>query len=176
MPFDITQRTVPPPRLIRRAWLSAPRLFRFARLLASKEVDVLVSFSSGGLSLVEKSVFARLARIRGIPTLLWIRDGNFMAARRRSALWRWFARLLLRPASRMLCQGDSWREFYVNVLEIPGSRCTVIENWLSDESLLSVGKDRSYAQSTTVTFLYLGWIETAKGAADLFEAFHRLCA
>lgn len=176
VPFDVTQRKVPPDPVMKRAWWSARRIRSFARLLSREEIDVLVSFSSGGLSLIEKSVFARMAGRRGIPTLLWIRDGNFMSARPRSALWRWFARVLLQPATQMLCQGELWREFYSRTLGIPESRCTVIENWLSDESILAIGKDRKYQRSSTVTLLYLGWMESAKGAVDLFDAFRSLCS
>ena len=168
--LDSTTPSVPPPPVRTRMKLAVKRAFRLVNMLADRPA-ALLAFSSGGLSFIEKASYCILGRCVGVPSLLWIRDGHFMAACRSRPVFRSVARLLLRAPRLVLCQGASWKRFYCEEMGLPPSRVRVIENWLSDPECLSLAATRQYALgSRAARILFLGWLEAPKGVLDLIAA------
>lgn len=172
--LDSTQRSVPPPGFLRRLVLAAARCLRFVRQLRRDRPAFVLVFASGGASFVEKSLLLHYARLQGARTLMFMRHGAFMQHCRQSRSYRWFARTLLRGISVHLCQSETWRRFFTAELGLPAARCRVVENWTVTESLLAIGERRVYGQRAQLTFVFVGWLEAAKGVPELFEAFERV--
>jgi glycosyltransferase involved in cell wall biosynthesis len=174
MTLDTTQVTVPPPGFVVRLALAARRCRRFMRELQRGRPRFVMVFASGGASFVEKSLMLQYARLRGAQTLMFLRHGAFMDHCRASAVRRGIARALLHGISIHLCQGDSWRRFFIADLRLPAERCRTIENWTVTRDLLAIGQERAYGARGRVRFVFIGWLEARKGIPDLFEAFARL--
>lgn len=177
VPIDSTQRSIPPPGLARRAIYAAGRRRIVARELAA-EATWFIAFAASGLSLFEKAGYGWQARRAGVPSVLWIRDGNFLRHCERP-LFRAAALRALSGVSGVFCQSPRWKSFYVDDLGLDPERVWVIENWLSDPGCLELGRRRLEAgapRGARRTLLFLGWLIRAKGVFDLLEAFAALAA
>jgi glycosyltransferase involved in cell wall biosynthesis len=172
--LDSTQVSVPPPGFAVRLALAARRCVRFVREFERDRPRFVMVFASGGASFVEKSLMLQYARMRGAHTLMFLRHGAFMGHCRASAVRRYVARGLLHGISVHLCQGDSWRRFFVSDLRLPEECCRTIENWTVTEDLLAIGRERTYDPRAGVRFVFVGWLEAVKGIPELLEAFARL--
>ncbi|MGE0442304.1 MAG: glycosyltransferase family 4 protein [Gemmatimonadales bacterium] len=172
---DSTQRSIPAPRLPVRAWLALGRFGQVVRLL-SRRPDAILMFAGGGFSLIEKSVYAWWARAVGVRSLLFVRSGDVMDRTRRSRGYRLLARALFAGADRLLCQGDSWKRFFVDEFGYEPDRCPVIANWTATPDLLDAGAERQYRTGDTVRILFVGWLSVSKGLFELLEAFAALAA
>jgi glycosyltransferase involved in cell wall biosynthesis len=173
VPLDSTQRSIPEPGIATRALLAAARVARFLVLLQRWKPDVLLVFASQRASFVEKCVCAAFARARGVPTVLLMRGGPFMDDVRASAHYRRFARLLLRNAAVIPCQGEVWRRFFRDELEIDDSRLPVVYNWTAPLEYLARPRqvDRPPGR---LRILFLAWVDRAKGIFELLDAVQTL--
>lgn len=175
-PVDSTQRAVPPPPVAVRAVVAASRVLKVSwRLATGPKPDALLLFSSSGWSFFEKSTLVLIARLRGVPALLFIRGGRFMTDCRTRVVFRLAAGLLLRLPRALLCQGITWQRFYEQEFGIPPERCPIVENGTAPEDYLEIGGRRSEKGAIQVTTLvYAGWIERRKGIFDALNAMDRL--
>src|SRR5262249_4227602 len=110
--LDSTQASLPAPPILTRVRLAAARTTRFLGLFQQSRPDVLLIFASSGASFLEKALSAAFAGTRGVPTILSTRSGHFIDSCRASRAFRWMARRLLRIPTRLLCQGERWRQFF----------------------------------------------------------------
>jgi glycosyltransferase involved in cell wall biosynthesis len=172
--LDSTQVSVPPPGFAVRLALAARRCWRFMREFERERPRFVMVFASGGASFVEKSLMLQYSRLRGAHTLMFLRHGAFVDHCRASAIRRCVARALLHGISVHLCQGDSWRKFFISDLRLPEQRCHTIENWTVTRDLLAIGQERAYGGRTRIRFVFVGWLEAAKGIRELLDAFVRL--
>ncbi|MHB1327841.1 MAG: glycosyltransferase family 4 protein, partial [Gemmatimonadales bacterium] len=136
--------------------------------------DALLWFAAGGLSLVEKGLYAWLGRMVGVRTLLFVRAGDVMDRARNSVVYRTGAGFLLRGGERLLCQGRSWQTFFAEVYGLPAERCPVVPNWTASETYLAIGAARKYETDGPVRVLFLAWLDHAKGILELIEAARNL--
>jgi len=150
--------------------MDALRRFRTVLRLLRQQPDALLMFSSGGLSLFEKGVYAWIARWRGVGTLLFIRAGAVMTQARASSIRRFFFRAITGGADRLLCQGESWRDFFVEYCGYEQRRCPIVPNWTAEEEYLRLGSERRYADDAIARILFVGWLSEAKGVLELLEA------
>jgi len=172
--FDTTQISNPPPPLHRRFFYAARRFGNFIRLVMGRPDAVLV-FTSGGASLVEKALMARMARLFGCAVLMFPRSGIIMEQFRSSFLYRRWILLALSGSDTLLCQGPAWHRFALDELGFKAERAPVIPNWSATDTLLSIGRARSFhADAGPVRMLFLGWLEDHKGVFELLEAFRIL--
>ena len=170
--FDSTQRSVPPPPPWRRAITSLSRCWRFVRLVRRHRPNVVLIFSSAGSSFTEKSTLSALARLYGSRVLLFPRGGRLMDDCRRSQVVRWLTRRMLAVPDVVLCQGEAWRDFFVEEIGVPARKCAIVRNWTATPSLIEIGAVRTYGRSTeaSVPILFLGCLFRSKGIFDLLQA------
>ena len=172
--LDSTQISVPPPGLARRLGLAARRCVRFVRQFERIRPHFVLVFASGGASFVEKSTMLLYARCRGASTLMFLRHGAFIDHCRESRVYRFFVKLMLGGVSVHLCQSATWRNFFVTELGLPERYCRIVENWTVTDQLLAAGRTRTYSIRRPIRFLFVGWLEYAKGIRDLIAAFREL--
>jgi glycosyltransferase involved in cell wall biosynthesis len=171
--FDSAQPSPPPP-FSRRAGAAFRRAGEFLSTLRTSRPDSMLVFCSSGFSFLEKAAYVRIARDRGVASVLFVRSGHFITLCRRSRVFRSLARRMLRFPYRIACQGESWRRFYEDELGVPPDRCVVIENWVATEEYLAVGAARTHAPSAEVRAVFMGRVERNKGIFELIEAIDRL--
>jgi glycosyltransferase involved in cell wall biosynthesis len=172
--LDSTQFSNPPPSLAVRVVLAARRLVRFVRAFEARRPDVVLLFVAVGASIVEKGVMARYARMRGVPTFMFPRGGSIIDACRASSFTRAWARMAFRGAAKIVCQGQAWRRFAIDILGFPSAEVVVIRNWTATRELLEVGARREPRRGTPIRLVFVGWLEREKGIFELIDACRQL--
>lgn len=172
--LDSTQFSNPPPSLAVRVVLAARRLARFIHAFEARRPEVVLLFVAVGASIVEKGVMARYARMRGVPTFMFPRGGSIIDACRASRFTRVWARLAFRGAAKIVCQGQAWRRFAIDILGFPSADVVVIRNWTATREFLEVGARREPRRGLPSRLVFVGWLEREKGIFELIDACRQL--
>ena len=167
--IDSTMLSVPPPPLPTRAHASVRRIGAYLRLLLRRDVDGALIFSSAGASFAEKGLMAICARRAGKRVVFSPRSGLIHDDVLRSAAMRRFVIQVLRASHVVMCQSDSWKEYFSELTGLSDERFAVVPNWLEVRRHRDIFVERS-RRDAAVAFLYLGWLEPYKGVLDLVEA------
>jgi len=168
---DTAQSNFPVPPLRTRIARAFGRIIRFVRLIASRRSTGAILFAGAGVSFVERSLMAMLARLAGKPALLMIRSGHFQSQYRRSSSTRVILRALLRLPSRIGVQGASWLPL-LHDAGVPSARIAVVPNWLSLPP--HAPRVRSLSAGEPLRLLFAGWLTSYKGVPELVEAMRQL--
>lgn len=118
LPLSSTMVSIPPPPLWRRAGMAAGRVVQFCRLLP--QFDVALIFAADGLSVLEKGLMARIARLFGKGVVLRVSSGYIQTQCERSRMVRRWLRSALDAAHVFCAQGRSWADFYSRFAEAQG--------------------------------------------------------
>lgn len=170
--IDTMQSNFPVPPLRTRLRRGAARLWRFAQLAKRGNVDGAILFAGAGIGFVERSFMAAIAKFRGVPHLLMIRDGNFVLHYRRSPLARPIVRALLRVPDKIGVQGEGWRAFLAEA-GVAAQRVVVVPNWLPSPPR---GTPRAPSVDRSLALLFVGWMTAGKGVIELCEAMRLVAA
>jgi glycosyltransferase involved in cell wall biosynthesis len=173
--LDSTQFSNPLPGWPLRIALAARRFVRFVRAFEARRPDAVLLFVAVGMSIIEKGVMARYARMRGVPTLMFPRGASIVDACRTSAFTRTWAKAAFRGAAKIVCQGEIWRRFAIDTLGFASGDVAVIRNWTATRELLDIGARREARREGPVRLLFVGWLEREKGIFELIEACQKLC-
>jgi len=168
--FDTTNSRIPPPPLWQRLLQSPFRLLAFTSGLVSHKAHVVLLFTSGGGSFLEKSVMALAARVCGKPVVVSVRSGAFRDLFRRSPGYRTLVKLSLRLHSMVLCQSESWAQFFVTECGVPSTRVVVVPNWIDLERFTSHAPRARVDDDGVVRLLFVGWVDRKKGIFELLDA------
>lgn len=170
MTVDSTMVSIPPPPLWRRAIGAARRFLLVLKLLWWERVDGLLVFSADDWSFLEKGCMAVAGRLRGVRVVLAPRSGMLIddldhGSSWRRALWR----LLFRAPHIIVCQSQSWADFFATRLSRSADELPVIRNGIR---LVAVETGLpARVRGADCQLLYLGWLESFKGPQVLAEAF-----
>lgn len=174
--FDFVDSTArfPLPGVFVRGLGALRRMGKVVSLLIRRRPDALLVFTSPGLGFLEKASCVALARLGGVPSLLFVRGGAFMDTCRRSPSFRWVAGQLLRAPAAILCQGEVWQDFFHELYGHPRSHLPIIRNWTATPELLRIGQQRTYGTTSAITVLFVGRINGLKGIFELLSAFREI--
>lgn len=170
MTVDSTMLSIPPPPLWRRAIGAARRFLLVLKLLWCERVDGLLVFSADDWSFMEKGCMAVAGRLRGVKVVLAPRSGMLIDDLDCGPAWRrklW--RLLFRAPHVIVCQSQSWADFFANRLARSADELPVIRNGIGVLGVKAGLPAR--ARGAECRLLYLGWLEFFKGPQVLAEAF-----
>jgi glycosyltransferase involved in cell wall biosynthesis len=169
--IDSTQKTNPPQNLLLRSLFAFRRLLLFVIRIFRRRPDCVLLFLSIGGSVFEKGLMAWYARLLGIPVFMFPRGGALIDLCEQSAFTRQWTRVAFRGARKVLCQGTTWQNFAVNVLEFSIDDAVIVPSWTATPALIDIGRRRAPCSSLSpVRFLFLGWVEREKGIHELIEA------
>lgn len=172
--LDSTQFSNPPPPLPMRLVRAARRFVRFVARIEARRPDAVLLFVAVGASILEKGAMAWYARLRGVPTLMLPRGASIVDACRTSGFTRTWARAAFRGADKIVCQGQLWRAFAIDVLGFARRDVVVLRNWTATRELLQIGAGRRARREPPVRLLFVGWLERDKGVFELLDACRQL--
>lgn len=148
-----------------RLVLFAKALVRLTGMLIAGKVRVVHCHVSYGGSFWRKGVFATLARVFGVPTVLHLHGSNTKTFFAAQPDWRMaLIRYQLRRASAVIVLSESWRS-YISDIE-PRTRLHVVPNGVA----LAPARERPARADGRVGMLFLGEVGNRKGIYDLLEA------
>ena len=165
--LDTTGVSVPPPPVYIRLWFAMLRVLKFIWLLVYKRPDTTLIFSANGLSVYEKGSMILLARMFGVKTLLALRGGPLVNEVKRSNTLRCFLIQVLKKSDYVICQGGFWKNFFEELVGFQHVKFVVIPNWIDLEKYpyQPIKND-----NTSVSLLFMGWLQEDKGVYDIGEA------
>ena len=173
--LDSTQISNPPPPFPRRLALAIRRFCTYLAQFERRPPEAVLLFTSAGAGLVEKGAMAWYARLRGVPALMFPRDGALLDGGDSSPLGRFWVRLAFMGARTILCQGPAWKRFAVEELGFRPENAPVVPSWSATPALLTIGGARQYdTVDRPVRLLFMGWLEREKGVFELLEACRQL--
>ena len=162
---DSTMETLPLPSVVRRAYLALKRTLIFFYKLSTTKYDSAFIFTGAGLGFVEKGCMVLLAKIFRVRVILSPRSGLLVDQINEIRLMRWYVNFILHKCDVILCQGQSWKEFYHDLTKLPSNKFIIIKNWINPLPYLKLPIQK--INHGKINVLFLGWIEKNKGIYDL---------
>jgi glycosyltransferase involved in cell wall biosynthesis len=175
--IDSTAASVPVPPPYKRAWKALKRVFIFAGKLLFNKIDTVIIFSADGWSLKEKGLMVIIAKLFSVKIIFAPRSGLILGEVARSSFTRHLLQRTLRRADIVICQGNTWRDFYIQFQPEKPEKFKVVINWIDTEKYRLVYQQRQAKQSSgngTMKLLFLGWLEAYKGISELLQTFDKL--
>jgi glycosyltransferase involved in cell wall biosynthesis len=102
------------------------------------------------------------------------RGASIVDACRTSHFTRMWAKAAFRGAAKIVCQGETWQRFAIDILGFASRDVAVIRNWTATHELLEVGARREVRRGLPVRLLFVGWLEREKGIFELLYACQQL--
>jgi glycosyltransferase involved in cell wall biosynthesis len=166
--IDTTMESLPPPPLLRRSYKAALRLKHYITTILFNNIDAVLIFSSSGKSFFEKGLMALIAKIFKIRVVFSPRSGFLKENLLASPLMRCFAKCVFKSCDTVLCQSQSWADFYSKLTRNQDKKFHVVKNWLNTSDYITIKPQQK--KTKPVIILFLGWIEPEKGIFDLLHA------
>ncbi len=176
--IDSTADSVPAPPLYIRSWKALQRVLRFGWKLSTNKVDSTIIFSAGGWSLKEKGLMVFMAKIFRVKTIFAPRSGLILNDVANSSFAKSLLQRVINSSDIVLCQGATWRDFYIQFEPGTPDKFKVLNNWIDTNKYKLVNerrlKKQPNAAETPVKLLFLGWLEPYKGISEFLQAFQMI--
>lgn len=165
---DSTSESVLTPSFFNRILKAFKRIFKCFSILVGNgsKVDTLLIFSVDGFSFIEKGLILLLGKLFGKRTIIAPRSGLFPNDFKHP-LFKWFIKLVFSKADWIVCQGQSWKDFFLSeIRELSSDKLIIINNWINP----GLYTDRiKYFPTDRIIITYIGWFEIFKGVQDLIQ-------
>lgn len=149
----------------KRAARALSRVFKLLRLLLFKTPSTAILFTSNGLSFLEKGTMVLIIKLfrPRMKVILAPRSGRIKTELTGMRLK--FAQRVFNKSDIIICQGDSWKQFFKSVVNPASEKYVTIMNWINTDAY--GGKKEI---TDRVEILFLAWLEIDKGLLDLIQA------
>ena len=173
--LDSSQTSNPPPSFLIRSFYALSRLIRFPYILVFHKPRCVLIFCSDGASAIEKGLMIIIARLFGIPSLIFPRAGNLINQANKSRTFLSLIKIMFGRAEIFLAQGKQWKEFAQESLKISPVNIKIINNWTATQDLIKIGTERKiYIKENSLEILFVGWLDKEKGIMELLGALKNL--
>ncbi|KZZ57477.1 hypothetical protein A3762_09905 [Oleiphilus sp. HI0125] len=170
--IDTLQTSFPVPPIRERLKKGLRRIKELIALLAKGNVEGLIVFACAGFSFYERVLMCGLARLYGVKSVFFMRDGFFQQFVEKSKVTYLIVKLLLRLPHVMGAQGESWVTVFKQ-LGVSDDKIVVVRNWLSKEFPVRT-TPISLEKGQKPKFIFVGWLVEDKGVLELIEACENL--
>lgn len=179
IPFDSTQKSNPPPYLLKRILYSFVRLVRYMLFVRKYSGAKLLVMAALQASWFEKLFMCGYSRLFNIKTSFYPLGCQIIDDISKSRLQKFLFKLLIKLSDRILCQGENWKNFFENELKVPGDKLIIFPSWTATPELLAFGHERNRnfelfcnaSDNANFRIVFVGWIEKEKGVLELVDAF-----
>ena len=170
--IDNSQQSFPPPSFITKITSGGGRLFKLFFRLRSAKIKGVIIFANNGFSFYERITMSLLCRVFNVPSLFFIRDGNFKNALSSPGFSVFFVKKLLKIPSYIGSQGIGWNKLY-DALGVHSKKIILVRNWLPfGYSVTKIKKEVNECE--VITFVYVGWLIKEKGIYEILDAIDSL--
>jgi glycosyltransferase involved in cell wall biosynthesis len=163
--LDTFSSSYPPVPFRAKFFQSIARVFRGCRAARHADTGSYLAFSGFGLSLLERCCIALVFRLSRKPSVIFFRNSEILGLSLSSGRRRFLSTLIKCP-THIVVQGFALAE---KMRWLGARSVTVIPNWLPVGYGVS-NSVKCYPDDGIVNFLFVGWLERAKGVAELMEA------
>ena len=170
--LDSTASTNQHRSMISRSANALARLTKFFWLLITRRAQIILLFCSNGWSFVEKGIMLKIAAALGRTTIIAPRSGHLMTDIENSEKTRKFVKGVFEKADYVLCQGKSWKQYFIEHLNTDEKKLFVRYNWIDIQSIKTDANSTPHEQ--TLRILFMGWMERNKGIYEILEVADRL--
>ena len=170
---DSTSESVFTPSFLNRVLRAFKRILKVFSILIcnNNKVDTLLIFTVDGFSFIEKGLILFIGKLFGKRTVIAPRSGLFLNDFKRP-FFKWFIKLVFSKADWIVCQGQSWKDFFLSeIRELSSVKLIVINNWINPD--LYAGRIK-FRPTKRIIITYIGWFEEFKGIYDLFQVIDRI--
>lgn len=158
---------------IRRAWSALKRIFQCLKFLIfeGKHIHTALIFTVDGFSFLEKGTIILIAKLFGKKTILAPRSGLF-PNNFKNPLFKRFIYLVFKKSDWIICQGTTWKDFFLKEFNnLNPDKFIIINNWIDPKLYENRIK---LEQTSKVIVTYIGWFESFKGIEDLLDVIVRV--
>jgi glycosyltransferase involved in cell wall biosynthesis len=172
---DSTQRSLPPPPLVIRAYDAVRRLCQCVFHLLFSGIDVVFVFSNFQLlTVLEKGLVCILGRLARKRVIISFRFHPSLPRRCRW-LYRTFVRLVCASCDRIICQSQLAADDLVKLFDVDADRIDVVQNWIDvSRFVIPSSQQKVSVAADVVRIIYVGWLHQKKGVQYLFPAIRLL--
>lgn len=163
--LDTTAETVPAPPVYKRLSKVVGRLLRILFYLFFKKIDTILIFSSAKLSFIEKGLMAIIYSLAGKKVIFAPRSGLSLIDYEKSKFMKWYMPIVINKATFVICQGNTWKEFYQKISNKNEDKFIIINNWIDFNYYFNETKLK--CKNEIPKIIYVGWLEEYKGIKDL---------
>jgi len=148
-----------------RLFKASKRFFYFIKHLIFTKISTIIIFTADGFSFYEKGTMAILGVYCGKKVILCPRSGLIPRDVNNSHIFKLFLKFTIKKVDYVICQGNSWKYFFQNIVENNNHKFIVIPNWIQ----LPIENQPRNVVNSPLRILFLGWIKKDKGVFDLLE-------
>lgn len=167
--IDTTASTNKSRSFMSRLLGAAKRYRKFKKILRENKIDTVLAFCSRGNSFLEKGYMLKVAKKKGIKTILAPRSGLLLDDISKSSSFESKVQSIFNVCDYIVCQGTFWKKYFDTKFLNTESKTVVIHNWIDIQPL-----PRLNNQTDQTLVLFLGWIDKNKGIFDILQVAKRL--
>ncbi len=132
--------------------------------------DVVLLFSSAGMSFTEKGLMALWAKRLGKSVIFAPRSGLIEEELAIRPGRKRFVARVVRAVDVLLCQSPFWVKFYADIAGGRRAKYVCLPNWIDAGPYIADAQERKKTKEDgRLRVLFLGWITRNKGVFDLVE-------
>lgn len=172
--LDSSQISNPKPFLFVRLYNAIKRIIKISYIHFIDRPQVVLIFCSDGLSAIEKGLMIFLSKLYGSKVLIFPRAGKLIEQSKSNKTFNNLLKTMFSKADIFLAQGEKWKKFANDFLDISNDKIKIINNWTATEELLNLGANKLIRNKSNLKILYIGWLEKEKGINELIHAIRAL--
>ncbi len=152
------------------------RMSKFIYHLFFSKIDICLIFTADGFSFLEKGMACLIGKLFGKKVVLAPRSGIIVNDVKNSKIRKKFISFVLDKVDIVICQGETWKTFYTDLLKRNFDKLIIIQNWIDIEKYIFskiVQNSEINEEDETINVLFLAAVDKKKGIFDLIEAVSR---
>lgn len=155
--FDTTQRSNPPPRILKRIIFSFLRFPNFLNKIIFNNPFKVIILITSGTSFIEKTFYALIAKILGKQTIIMPRSDLILKQIKINIFYKLFFKLLYLSTNTFIFQSDTFIRAFP---KIKFKSHYILPNCIN---LNNLEKNNTVKKNKNIiNLLYVGWLEPVK--------------
>lgn len=147
------------------------RLMKFTHYVLFYKIDKILIFVGDGWSFWEKGLMVYIAKyFSKSEAILAPRSGFLENDILYNIQLKSFIIKVLNKADKVVCQSEKWRNIFSSLTINSYNKYVIIENGIDSNPYIEFPIQEKQYKNSTITILFLSWVDKNKGIFDLLEA------